>query len=265
MLHFGRVPRSSGLVAAVLSVGMALQMDRRRAPRALRPAAVVLLAAAMISCGGAAPTGESGQSVSVQAGAATHEPAVAGPASTGSAGSEAVPAGIDGSGLLDCEDVAKITASVQGPLRTTQNYPPGFVGAVLGYGSQFDTFGGYWLDRDNGGTIMVGFTDEVEMHEAALLALPPSPVLPAQDSHRRIAVVRRSPRTCGQACAFAQTAVVRRRSCLTGYRSKTVRALSPMKARRRSAGNMSTSSSRSSTYSGVWSAWGKSLAQMNRS
>lgn len=129
----------------------------------------------MISCGGAAPTGESGQSVSVQAGAATHEPAVAGPVSTGSAGSEAVPAGIDGSGLLDCEDVAKITASIQGPLRRTQNYPSGFQGAVWEYGSQFDTFGGYWLDRDNGGTIMVGFTDEVEMHEAALLALPPSP------------------------------------------------------------------------------------------
>lgn len=169
------MPRSSGPTAAVLSVSMGQRMDRR-APRALRPLAVVLLAAAMISCGGAAPTGESGQSVSVQAGAETHEPAVAGPVSTGSAGSEAVPAGIDGSGLLDCEDVAKITASIQGPLRTTQNYPPGFVGAVLGYSSQFDTYGGYWLDRDNGGTIMVGFTDDPEPHEAALAALPPSTV-----------------------------------------------------------------------------------------
>ncbi len=174
MPHFGKVPRSSGQVAAVLSVGMAQRIDRRRAPRALRSLAVALLAAAMISCGGAAPTGKSGQSVSVQAGAATREPAVAEPGSTGSARSEAIPAGIDGSGLEDCEDVAKITASIQGPLRRTQNYPSGIQGAVWEYGSQLDTFGGYWLDRDNGGTIMVGFTDEVEMHEAALLALPPS-------------------------------------------------------------------------------------------
>lgn len=170
------MPRSSGPAAAVLSVSMTQRIDRRRAPRALRPLAVVLLAAAMISCGGAAPTGESGQSVSVQAGATTHEPAVAEPASTAPDSSEAVPTGINGSGLLDCEDVAKITASIQGPLRTTQNYPPGFVGAVLRYGSQFDTYGGYWLDRDNGATIMVGFTDDPEMHEAALAALRPSTV-----------------------------------------------------------------------------------------
>ncbi len=50
----------------------------------------------------------------------------------------------------------------------------GFPAAVTDYGSQFDTFGGYWLDRDNGGTMMVGFTDDIEQHTAALTALPPS-------------------------------------------------------------------------------------------
>lgn len=134
------------------------------------------LAAVLGACGGGAAGDGSGQSLSVRAGATTGG-AASTDADVGAAsgiGADAVPAGIDGTGLEDCDDVSTITARQQGPLRVTQNYAPGIKGAVWEYGSQFDTYGGYWLDRDNGGTILVGFTGDIEAHEAALLALPPS-------------------------------------------------------------------------------------------
>ena len=37
-----------------------------------------------------------------------------------------------------------------------------------------DTFGGRWIDRDSGGVLMIGFTDDPEPHRAALLARRPS-------------------------------------------------------------------------------------------
>lgn len=156
--------------------GMAQRMVRRRVPGAAQALAAVTLAAVLSACGGGTHVDSGGQTESVRAEATTGG-AVSTDAAAGSAvadGAGAVPAGIDGSGLADCEDVSKITARRQGPLRTTQNYPSGFAAAVVDYGVQFDTYGGYWLDRDRGGTMIVGFTDDVEAHAAALAALPPS-------------------------------------------------------------------------------------------
>lgn len=76
-------------------------------------------------------------------------------------GADAVRAGIDGTGLADCEDVSEITARQQGPLRTTQNYPSGFAAAVVDYGVQFGTYGGYWLDRDRGGTCDIAAQEQI--------------------------------------------------------------------------------------------------------
>lgn len=143
---------------------MAQQMPCRRAPGAAQALAAVILAAVLAACGGGARDGGEGQALSVRAEATAGN----------TAGADAAPADIDGTGLVDCEDVSEITARQQGKLRATQNYATGIQGAVWEYGSQFDTYGGYWLDRDNGGTILVGFTDDIERHEAALLALPPS-------------------------------------------------------------------------------------------
>lgn len=154
---------------------MSHRIDGLRASNVLRTLAAGLLAAAVGACGGGSPEGGSGHDVPVRAEATT-----GGAASTDAAsaeapdiiGAESVPAGIDGSGIEDCEDVAEIGATAQGTLRRTQNYPSGIIGAVLEYGSPFDTYGGYWLDRDNGGTILVGFAEDTAAHEAALSALP---------------------------------------------------------------------------------------------
>ncbi|WP_420436639.1 hypothetical protein [Candidatus Poriferisodalis sp.] len=150
-------------------------------PNARRTLAAALLAAVLAGCGGGSPDGGIGQDLSVRAEATTSGTASTdGEAVATSAdgpdvgGAKSVPEGIDGSGLENCDNVDQITSTMPGPLRTTQNYPSGFPAAVTDYGSQFDTFGGYWLDRDNGGTMMVGFTDDTEQHTAALSALPPS-------------------------------------------------------------------------------------------
>ena len=151
-------------------------MARRRVPGASQALTVVILAAVLAACGGGTPDGGDHQALSVRAeataGDAGGTDATAG--AVPAVGGDAVPAGIDGTGLVDCEGASEFTANRRGTLRTTQNHAPGIKGAVWEYGSQFDTYGGYWLDRDNGGTIMVGFTDDVATHEAALLALPPS-------------------------------------------------------------------------------------------
>ena len=125
----------------------------------------IVLAAAMFSGGCGSLGGESdpsSQVVTEGTTPSTHDPSA--PAES-----------IEGSGLVSCDEVEKISSRTRGPLRTTQNYPPGIQSAVWNYGIQHPgEFGGYWLDRDNGGTIVVGFTGELEAHRAALLALTPS-------------------------------------------------------------------------------------------
>ena len=152
---------------------MAERTARRRVPGAVQALTAAILAVALGACGGGAPGDGNGQAVSVRA-EATNGGADTSVDAPPVIDVDALPAGIDGSGLEDCQSINKITAERQGPLRRTQNYPLGIVGAVWEYGSQFDTFGGYWLDRDNGGTILVGFTEDPAAHAEALSALPPS-------------------------------------------------------------------------------------------
>ena len=70
----------------------------------------------------------------------------------------------------------EIRSSLEGTLSSYQNPDPAVRAAVHAYGLEHpDTYVGHWLDRNRGGVIMVGFTDDPEPHRAALLARRPSP------------------------------------------------------------------------------------------
>ena len=137
--------------------------------------AVVLLAA---GCGGGqgtedvvvvgdgeAPAQESTSPAST-APAASDEP----PPST----TQAIPTGPGG--LAHCDDVPKLASSFEGTLSGRQNPDLVIKRALSAYGREHpDTYAGQWIDRDNGGVLMMGFTDDPEPHRAAILARRPSP------------------------------------------------------------------------------------------
>ncbi|MXW57118.1 MAG: hypothetical protein F4124_00965 [Acidimicrobiia bacterium] len=79
-------------------------------------------------------------------------------------------------GVANCEDVPELRSQLVGKLGATQNPDP-IVGGVLNtYGGEHpDTYVGRWIDRDSGGVLMMGFTDDPEPHRAAILARRPSP------------------------------------------------------------------------------------------
>ena len=56
------------------------------------------------------------------------------------------------------------------------NVDPVLHGVLLTYAAEHgDTFGGLWIDRQSGGTVVVAFTDDPEPHRQALAARRPSP------------------------------------------------------------------------------------------
>ena len=79
-------------------------------------------------------------------------------------------------GLARCDDVPKLESRLEGTLSGRQNPDPAVMTALLAYGRQQPgTYAGLWIDRDNGGVLMMGFTDDPEPHRAAILARRPSP------------------------------------------------------------------------------------------
>ncbi len=79
-------------------------------------------------------------------------------------------------GLARCDDVPRLGSRFEGTLSGRQNADIEVRGAVSAYGREHpDTYGGHWLDRANGGAIVVGFTDDVERHREAILQRRPSP------------------------------------------------------------------------------------------
>ena len=108
-------------------------------------------------------------------------------------GSELVPSGVEPSGvepsgveppdvpvgeggLANCEDLPELRSRLEGKLGGRQNPDPIIDGVLLTYGMEHpDTFAGRWIDRDSGGVLMMGFTDDPEPHRAAILARRPTP------------------------------------------------------------------------------------------
>ncbi len=79
-------------------------------------------------------------------------------------------------GLAHCDDVPKLGSRFEGTLGARQNADPIVKGVLATYGMEHpQTYGGRWTDRDNGGALVVGFTDDPEAHRQAILARAPSP------------------------------------------------------------------------------------------
>lgn len=97
-------------------------------------------------------------------------------------GSELVPSGVKPwdvpvgpDGLARCEDIPELRSQLEGKLSGRQN-PDHIVRGVLAtYAMEHpDTFGGRWIDRDSGGVLVLGFTDDPEPHRAAILERRPT-------------------------------------------------------------------------------------------
>ena len=93
-------------------------------------------------------------------------------------------------GLARCDDVPKLESRLEGTLSGRQNPDPAVMTALLAYGRQQPgTYAGLWIDRDNGGVLMMGFTDDPEPHRAAILAR--RPLARRRPRRRRVADHRR--------------------------------------------------------------------------
>ena len=98
-------------------------------------------------------------------------------------GSELVPSGVEpwdvpasADGLTNCEDVPELRSQLEGKLGARQNPDHIVRGVLLTYAMEHPgTFGGRWIDRDSGGVLVMGFTDDPEPHLAAILARGPTP------------------------------------------------------------------------------------------
>ena len=79
-------------------------------------------------------------------------------------------------GVAHCDDVPKLGSRFEGTLSGRQNPDLAVKRALSAYGREHPgTYAGQWIDRDNGGVLMMGFTDDPEPHRAAILARRPSP------------------------------------------------------------------------------------------
>lgn len=84
-------------------------------------------------------------------------------------------ASIPAGGLDRCQDIPKLEATVEGSLSAFANPDDEVVGVLITYGMEHpDTFAGFWIDRNHGGTLVLAFTDDPEPHRAAVLARGPS-------------------------------------------------------------------------------------------
>ena len=78
--------------------------------------------------------------------------------------------------LAHCDDVPKLGSRFEGKLSARQNPDPIVRGVMATYAMEHpETFGGRWIDRDNGGALVMGFTNDPEAHRNAVLARAPSP------------------------------------------------------------------------------------------
>ncbi len=78
--------------------------------------------------------------------------------------------------LAMCSDVSPIAVDPVVGQAGSFNVDPVLHGVLLTYAAERrDTFGGLWIDRQSGGTVVVAFTDDPEPHRQALLARRPSP------------------------------------------------------------------------------------------
>ena len=79
-------------------------------------------------------------------------------------------------GLAHCDDVPRLRSRLEGKLSGRRNPDHIVEGVLLTYAMEHpDTFGGRWIDRDGGGVLIMGFTDDPEPHRDAILARRPSP------------------------------------------------------------------------------------------
>ena len=79
-------------------------------------------------------------------------------------------------GLAHCDDVPRLGSRFEGKLSARQNPDRDVRSALSAYGREHpETYAGQWIDRDSGGVLMMGFTDDPENHRAAILARRPSP------------------------------------------------------------------------------------------
>ena len=78
--------------------------------------------------------------------------------------------------LAHCDDIPRLRSRLEGKLSGRRNPDHIVEGVLLTYAMEHpDTFGGRWIDRDSGGVLVMGFTDDPEPHRAAILARHPSP------------------------------------------------------------------------------------------
>ena len=85
-------------------------------------------------------------------------------------------AGHDLGDLSRCDDVPELEAGVDGTLDRFANPDEEVVGVLLTYAQEHpDTYAGFWIDREHGGTLVMAFTDRPGPHLDALLGRGPSP------------------------------------------------------------------------------------------
>ncbi len=99
-------------------------------------------------------------------------------------------------GLAHCDDVPRLGSRFEGTMGARQNPDPIVKGVLTTYAMEHpDTFGGRWIDRANGGALVLGFTDDPDAHREAILARAPSPDdYPAVDPRPPVT----DPRTLGE-------------------------------------------------------------------
>ncbi len=72
-------------------------------------------------------------------------------------------------GLVLCEDVPELGSRVEGKLGSGSNVDDDAMDVVLDYRREHEeSHGGLWIDRDNGGTIILAVTDDPEVHRQEL-------------------------------------------------------------------------------------------------
>ena len=75
--------------------------------------------------------------------------------------------------LARCADVPTIESDVVGTDVGPGELDPVLHGVLLTYAEEHrDTFGGMWLDREAGGTMVLAFTDDPDTHRVALASAP---------------------------------------------------------------------------------------------
>ncbi|MCY4623170.1 MAG: hypothetical protein OXD34_15305 [bacterium] len=76
-------------------------------------------------------------------------------------------------GLERCEDVPTLASRLEGSLGARENPHPVVMDLIGAYRDEHaDTYGGRWIDRENG-VVVVAFTDDPVVHREAILALAP--------------------------------------------------------------------------------------------